>query len=63
MHELTRSRKLVAEVADLSGQNNVLIPELVEALSDLAVSMSNAVDLAVQVRLVATHPSRKPGIS
>lgn len=40
---------MVAAVEELSRQNLALVPELIEALSDLAVSVSNAVDLAVQV--------------
>lgn len=42
-------RKLVSAVEDLSKQSLALVPDLIEALSDLAVSVSNAVDLAVQV--------------
>lgn len=43
------SRKLVSEVEDLSRQGIGFMPENIEALGSLAISVSDAVDLAVQV--------------
>ncbi|KAI9631947.1 dynein associated protein-domain-containing protein [Dioszegia hungarica] len=50
------STKLVSAVEDLSKQSLALVPDLIEALSDLAVSVSNAVDLAVQLaQMIGAH--------
>lgn len=41
----------MAQVGELVQGNIALLPEIARGLSDLATSVSNAVDLAVQVSL------------
>jgi dynactin 1 len=49
---LTCFSKLVAELESVSSSSSALIPEMQASLASLATSVSNAVDIAVQVSFV-----------
>ncbi len=49
-----RSSKLLSEIDELAGQGLALPPDVYGQLAELAVSVSDAVDLAVQVSQLTT---------
>lgn len=55
--ELTPGSKLVLQIEEVVQGSTALLPDVSVLLSDLAASVSNAVDLAVQVSRISTGRS------